>query len=196
MVRDITGDDVSVGQGTAQNLDAGCLDHCLPPTPPPDLIVLQEAQLALGLRSAKCFPPSGPQDSPVESQRGPTLQVRTMRLRDAELPAQGHTGGRQRGRHLNRSRPDPRACVSRFPTGLAHAHTVPSLKDAPPCPSLPPPPTSYSPSSFTCAATSDQAPVQAPELTAASLRPLPERVRTSPEQSGLAHGVNPSPAQL
>lgn len=90
MARDITGDDVSAGQGTAQNLGAGCLDHCLDPTPPPDPIVLQEAQLALGLRSAKRFPPSGPQDSPVESQRGPTLQVRTVRLRDAVTCLKSH----------------------------------------------------------------------------------------------------------
>lgn len=99
MVQDITGGDVSTGQGTVQDLDARCLDHRLDLTPPPDPIVLQEAQLGLGFHFAKRFPPSGPQDSPVESQRGLTLQVRTVRLRDPELPAQGHTGGRWRGRH-------------------------------------------------------------------------------------------------
>lgn len=60
MVQDITGGDVSTGQGTVQDLDARCLDHRLDPTPPPDPIVLQEAQLGLGLHSAKRFPPSCP----------------------------------------------------------------------------------------------------------------------------------------
>ena len=135
-MQDITGGDVSTGQGTAQDLDAGCPDRCLDPTPPPDPIVLQEAQLGLGLHSAKCLPSSGPQDSPVESQRGPTLQVRTVRLRDPKLSAQGHTGGRQRGRHLNRSpwvsfshQPGPCSCCS-LPRGC------PSLSHLPPPPDL------------------------------------------------------------
>lgn len=136
MVRDITRGDVSTGQGTAQDLDAGCPDCQLDPTPPPDPIILQEAQLGLGLHSAKRFPPSGPQDSPVESQRGPTLQVRTVRLRDPKLPAQGHTGGRRQGRHLNRSpwvsfshRPGPCTCCSL-------SQGCPSLSHLPPPPDL------------------------------------------------------------
>ena len=35
-MRDITRGDVSTGQGTAQDLDAGCPDCRLDPTPPPD----------------------------------------------------------------------------------------------------------------------------------------------------------------
>lgn len=196
MVQDITGDDVSTGQGTAQDLDAGCLDRCLDPTPPPDPIVLQEAQLGLGLHSAKCFPPSGPQDSAVESQRGPTLQVRTVRLRDAELPAQGHTGGRRRGRHLNRSRPDRGACVSRFRTGLAHAHTFPSLKDAPPCLTLPPPPTSYSPFQFHLRRHFRSGPGAGPRAHRVFTE-APARAREDITRAcGFIHGANPSPAQL